>query len=349
MQRDLPDGVALVYYVCQERRLLAWLLTRGDLRFVEQPVPGAEVARLVAAQRAALEGRAPLSAVRQAGARLHDVLVRPLLPVPGSVRALVFVPDAALHSASFAALWVPETGRYLAEEHLLGLSPSGSVLASHLEGSTAIPARPRTLVVGNPRVDAATWRGLASLPAAEREAAEVAALYAAPELLTGEAATRAAFLDALRKSDVVHYAGHAAAVTGDPATSRLLLAAAPGDSGALFLRELPRRGLRARLVVLAACRTAAGRVSRTEGALSLSRPFLAAGVPHVVGSLWDADDEVSRTFFVAFHRRLLAGAEPALALRGTQLAILHDGDPTLAHPSTWAGFVSVGALRGPSR
>ena len=72
-------------------------------------------------------------------------------------------------------------------------------------------------------------------------------------------------------------------------------------------------------------------------------------MPNVVGSLWDVDDEVSRTFFVAFHRSLLAGADPALALQSTQLLLLHSGDPTLAHPSTWAGFVSIGALRPPPR
>ena len=143
--------------------------------------------------------------------------------------------------------------------------------------------------------------------------------------------------------------GTPAPLADDPARSRLLLAADAGDSGALYLRDLPWRDLRAALVVLAACRSAAGTVSRTEGALSLSRPFLAAGVPNVVGSLWDVDDEVSRTFFVAFHRSLLAGADPARALQSAQLLLLHSGDPTLAHPSTWAGFVSIGALRTPVR
>ena len=135
----------------------------------------------------------------------------------------------------------------------------------------------------------------------------------------------------------------------DPARSRLLLAPDAGDSGALSLRDLPFRDLRAGLVVLAACRSAAGPVSRTEGAFSLGRPFMAAGVPNVVGSLWDVDDEASRTFFVPFHRSLLAGADPARALQATQLSLLHSGDPTLAHPSTWAGFVSLGALRTPAR
>jgi CHAT domain-containing protein len=64
----------------------------------------------------------------------------------------------------------------------------------------------------------------------------------------------------------------------------------------------------------------------------------------VVGSLWDVDDAVSRRFFVAFHRALLAEGEPLLALRQTQLDLLHDDDPVLSHPASWAGFVAVGGL-----
>ena len=142
LQRDLPQGVALVYYVSLDRRLLAWLVTRDDLRFVEQPIPQAEIVRLVAAQQAALERRATLATVRWVGARLHDVLVRPLTPFPASVRALAFVPDASLHSASFGALWDRVAGRYLAEDYVLGVSPSGKVLIRH-SGDSGLPPGPR--------------------------------------------------------------------------------------------------------------------------------------------------------------------------------------------------------------
>jgi len=350
LQRGLPDGVALVYYTCVGGRLLAWRVTRDDLRFAEQPAPEAEIARLAAVQRASLERRAPLAAVRRAGERLYDVLVRPLGLVD-SGRALVFLPDAALHSVSFAALWNRDTGRYLIEEAAIGLSPSGTFLIRHLDDARPIPKDPRALIVGNPRVGGPAGRGADALPAAEKEAEEIARLYPSPELLTGGAATKAAFLDGLRRSDVVHYAGHAVAREDDPAGSRLLLAADPGagDTGALRLRELPWRGLRPRVVVLAACRSAGGALTRGEGALSLSRPFLAAGVPNVVGSLWDVDDETSRAFFVEFHRTLLAAADPSAGLRATQLALLRGADEALAHPSAWAGFVSIGALRASSR
>jgi CHAT domain-containing protein len=163
----------------------------------------------------------------------------------------------------------------------------------------------------------------------------------------GSRATKTAFLDGIRVSQVVHYAGHAASSAEPPFAARLLFArdAITGESGALYLHELSRRDLpRTRVVVLAACRTAAGRVSRVEGALSLARPFLAAGVPDVVASLWDIDDSVSRQFFVVFHRALLAEGDPDMALRKAQLVLLKGEDATLAHPASWAAFICMGGL-----
>jgi CHAT domain-containing protein/tetratricopeptide (TPR) repeat protein len=344
LQRELPEGVAVVYYVSRKDRLLSWVLTRDASRFVERASTASELRRLVAAHGAAVEVRAALPVVRARAAQLYDELVRPLAPFLASSRALVFVGDHALPPVAFASLWDRETGRYLVEDHLVGLAPSGAVF---VRATAATAARrpdpsPAALVVGNPRLDPEL--GMPSLPEAEREAFDVARLYARSERLTGSAATKAAFLQRLPGSRVVHFAGHG--VSGDaPWSARLLFAPDPPDEGAFFLHELEGRSLpRTRLVVLAACHTAAGAPSPVEGPLSLARPFLAAGVPSVVGSLWAVDDAVSRRFSVAFHRALLDGGEPLLALWRTQLALLRDADPLLSHPASWAGFVAVGGV-----
>jgi CHAT domain-containing protein len=348
LRQELPEGVTLVYYVSLDDRLFAWALSRQGVNFVERSLRGAELSRLVAAHRSALEMRTPIEVVRRAGGRLHDELIRPLAPFLASQRMLVFIPDGVLQSVAFASLWDQQTGRYLVQDHLLGVTPSGTVF---VRASTAAASRratsPRALVIGNPRFDRRVWTGLATLPGAEAEAGEIARLYVAARLLTGNHATRAAFLDGVRDSQVVHFAGHAASGAEAASTTRLLFAADPHgrDSGALYLHELGHRGFpQTRVVVLAACRTAAGPVSRVEGVLSLGRPFLAAGVPDVVASLWDIDDSVSRRFFVAFHRALLVEADPMVALRRAQMTLLVDGDVTLAHPASWAPFICIGGV-----
>jgi CHAT domain-containing protein len=286
--------------------------------------------------------------VREQAARLYDELVRPLDPVLRPHPALIMIPDAALQAVSFAGLWDRETGRYLVEDHLVGAAPSGTVFVRASIGAGAAPRGPASavLAVGNPRLDRDVAAGLPSLRGAEVEAAEIARLYAHGEVLTAGAATKSAFLQRVADSQVVHFGGHT--VGGDaPWTTRLLLASDPGtgDTGALYLNDLDGKDLRrTRVVVLATCRTATGAGSRVEGALSFARPFLAAGVTSVVGSLWDIDNAVSRRFFFAFHRALLAEGEPLLALRHAQIALRRDHDPVLSHPTSWAGFVSIGGL-----
>lgn len=348
LRRALPEGVILVYYLPLEDRVFAWMLSREEFHFIERPLPAAELSRLVAAHRAAIEGRAPQEVVRRTGARLYDEFILPFTPFFASPRALVFVPDGLLQSVAFASLWNQRTGRYLVEDFVLGVVPSGSVFVRS-SAAAAAPRRlaPRALVVGNPHFDRRVWTGLSDLPGAEAEAGEIARLYGRARLLTGKEATKAAFLSGVRGSDVVHFAGHAAVSAEAPSSARLLFAPdVPGeDSGALYLHQLGRHVFApARVVVLGACRTAAGPVSRVEGALSLGRPLLAAGVPDVVGSLWDIDDLVSRRFFIAFHRALLVEGDPILALRKAQLALLRGDDVSLAHPASWAAFICMGGL-----
>jgi CHAT domain-containing protein/tetratricopeptide (TPR) repeat protein len=348
LQRELPEGLAIIYYVSLEDRLFAWALSRENCDFIERPLPAAELSKLVAAYRSAIEGRASQEAMRLTSGRLHDELVRPLLPFIGQQRALAFVPDGILQTVAFAGLWNRQTGRYLIEDSSIVITPSGTVFVHASAGSVARHTLAvRALVVGNPQLDRGGWLGLPNLPAAEAEAREIAHLYPGSLLLTGVGATKSAFLDRADSSQVVHYAGHAAVSADAISTARLLLAPDPrtGDSGALYLHDLGSQGFpRTRVVVLAACRTAAGTVSRVEGAFGLGQPFLAAGVPHVIASLWDIDDSVSRRFFLAFHRALLTEGDPVLALRTTQIALLRSGDSSLAHPASWAAFISMGGI-----
>jgi CHAT domain-containing protein len=348
LQHEMPEGSALVYYVVSPTRLLSWVVTRGEVRFLERSLLADDLQEAVAAYRTALERRAPIPFLREHSARLFDELVRPLGPWLDAQQVLVIVPDAVLQSISFASLWNRQSGRYLAEDHLVASAPSGTVFvrASEAAAREAIPAAPHVLAVGNPRLDRERSKGLPSLAGAEAEAAQIAELYRGSELLTGRAATIAAFLAGARESEIIHFAGHSTLIDGFGA-SQLLLAPDPqsGASGVLDTAELDQTDFpRTRVVVLAGCRTASGSISQLEGAMGLARPFIAAGVPSVIASLWDVDDALSRRFFVEFHRALLSERDPALALRATQAAFLRDPDPTLAHPSSWAGFACIGGV-----
>jgi CHAT domain-containing protein len=69
---------------------------------------------------------------------------------------------------------------------------------------------------------------------------------------------------------------------------------------------------------------------------------LLAGVPKVVASLWDIDDEGTRLLAQGLHKRLRSGEGISEALRGAQLELLHSEDESLSSPSVWAAFQVLG-------
>jgi CHAT domain-containing protein/tetratricopeptide (TPR) repeat protein len=152
----------------------------------------------------------------------------------------------------------------------------------------------------------------------------------------------------VQQARVVHFAVHAFADERWPDRSGIQLSAFTAEGrprqGLLPLSRLYSLDLAADLVVLSACRTAAGPVVAGEGTLSLSRAFLHDGVPRVVAALWDVDDRATARLMESFYRALLGeGRSVPEALRLAQLELRRD--PRFRHPVFWAGFVVDGDWR----
>ena len=97
------------------------------------------------------------------------------------------------------------------------------------------------------------------------------------------------------------------------------------------------------LVVLSACETGVGQVEAGEGVFGLRRALVIAGSESQLLSLWQVDDEATKTLMVGFYKRLLNGAERGGALRTMQLRMLREAD--YAHPYYWASFIPAGDWR----
>ena len=101
----------------------------------------------------------------------------------------------------------------------------------------------------------------------------------------------------------VHLACHGFVDTERPMLSSLALTPDGGDAGRLGCLDLLGMSIDADLAVLSACETARGRVYMTEGVLGLTHPFLHAGAPRVLCSLWNVDDEATQALMLAFYER----------------------------------------------
>jgi len=344
IRRRLPGDTVLVQFAVLRDRVLIWRLQRDGAgeRFVEQRIPEADLSAKVAA----LRWRGRQATGNEAAADLFDLLVRPWLRPDDAGKPIVFVPDKVLHRVPFAALWDRAGRRFLVEDHPLAIAPSASLFVNAVARQQEQPAPPaaRGLVVGEPALDPQDFPTLYPLPGAAEEATRLSASTGAA-LLKGRAADKAAFLSAASKADWIHFAGHAVIDSRNMLLSKLALAPpAAGGSGALTAREIYSLDLRStRLVVLAACDTGLEYVPGSEGATSLARAFLAAGVPTVVASLWNIADRPTAALLAAFHRHLRAGSQPAEALRKAQIELLHSSQETERSPAAWGAFEVIGA------
>jgi CHAT domain-containing protein len=331
IQRLLPVGTTLLEYQVGEGGVVVWVLDRE--RFTMVPLPGDRQSLLgqVRRFRAAITGQAPLAEVEQQAQALYRRL---LAPARGEIHGdrVVIVPHAILHYLPFAALRSP-AGRWLVEDFALSTLPSASVLRYLVDKGADAAAR--ALVVGNPDLGA----GLA-LPWAEREARMVGQHEPGATVLLRADATEGRVKTLLGTVGLVHLATHGELSESDPLSSAVLLTPGDGEDGRLEVREVFGLDLHARLVVLSACETGLGQLSRGDELVGLQRAFLYAGTPAVVTTLWKVDDRASFELIRAFYERVDAGG-PVTALRQAQLETAR----AFPHPFAWAAFGLTGVSR----
>jgi CHAT domain-containing protein len=353
IQRQMPDDAQLLEYAMLKDKLVIWLISKTAIEDRIAPVPLAELKERID-QYLALISQPPGKndqLWREKAMELHDILIRPVEPLLDRRKQICVIPDKALTRLPFGAIVARSSGKLLIEDYRLSYASSADLFLDSTEKAKlkSSVVQERLLSVGNPRYDRRAFPSLDDLPSARREAIEIASFYTAPKsppmTLVDAAATKSAILRGLKRADVAHLALHYAPDPWSPMLSRMPLASGTGNEkdGVLQMYELYRlKSLRPRLVMLSACQTRGEEYLGGEGAIGVSRPFEAAGIPLVVASLWPVATDATSDLMINFHReRKRAGRPTAEALRAAQLALLsRAGD--YSHPYYWAAFILVG-------
>jgi CHAT domain-containing protein/Tfp pilus assembly protein PilF len=365
----LPDAdTALLEFIVADRKTYLFVLTRSgamDVRVYPLEIKQQDLADRVERFRQMLStsDNGFLKPARE----LYDLLIKPAAArLQGKTRLLI-VPDGVLWELPFQVLQTPRN-RYLIDDHTISYAPSLTVLREMIQAHRMKKARslaaPRLLAMGNPalgaqpltRAEAASMAvAFDPLPEAERQVRALARVYgpAHSQIYVGPAASEEQFKSRAQDYDILHLATHGILDDRSPMYSHLLLAPTPGatqEDGVLEARELMKLELRADLVVLSACETARGRVSRGEGMIGLTWALFVAGAPTTLVSQWKVSSESTAQLMIEFHRRLRSdpahppgSARPnsvAEALRAAALKLKRDS--RYQHPFYWAGFVVVG-------
>jgi CHAT domain-containing protein len=352
LQRLIPEQSEILEYALVDGKLVGWLVSRELFCTKQVDISAKELTGKVSdfLQNISHPSNEPDERAEQLGRELYTVLLAPFEGLLRSDKQLCIVPDKILNYLPFAALKSPVSGRYLIEDFTISFSPSANAFlaGSELARSKEAVQREALACVGDPAFSGADFPGFPRLRSAAMEAREVARLYGSIPWV-GEQATKKRVIFAMARSDVVHLATHLFVDDDSPLLSGLLLAGGPNGGapadGLLRAFDVYRLDLsRPRLVVLSACQTAIEASYRGEGAIGFARPFIARGVPVVVGSLWKVETDSTRDLMVRFHAYRQKGLWTASALRQAQLDILGGGGDLGSMPYYWAGLVAVGGL-----
>jgi CHAT domain-containing protein len=365
LQEQLGEGEVLVSFQVPPRQQLLpsiqaepWALVVSRDRVARVGLPSTP--RLTAAAltfAGMFQDEDPAAA--DVGHALWLQLLQPALDAidhEGLPTRLVLVPDGPLHSLPFAGLRpaavesalddsvpgdsVPGGGLPLGEQVALSRAPSLTTWLALRQATADEPTTPSpALILGAPAWPSAAGDPLPDLPAAAEEARAVAAALGTSAAVHIEKEAKESRIKALiSPPSLLHLAAHAQSADAAAGRHAVVLAEGEGEDGLLQAREVAVLPLDGSIVLLSACRGAAGRVLPGDGLQGLSRAFLVAGAPVVVGSLWPVPDDAAAAFIPPLARALAKGESVDVALSIARAERRAAGD----NPSAWAGFVAIG-------
>lgn len=319
---EIPADVQVLEYVLLDNRLLVWLVSRDKFLSTEVPVKRSVLEAKVAGFLEKINAR---SSVEREAEDLYRLLIEPLESHLDPKRALVIIPDQALHRLNFPALRSSATKRFLVERYTVLESPN---LTTLLSASPGVPSRSSIVAFGAQR----------DTTFAARELRELDSIYASISRFDREAALKPDFLKSLSEAHVLHYAGHSTDAS-DPLRSSILLDGDVEGPNSITAVDISRQKMPANsVVVLASCDSSVGNSRDGIGMRGLTSAFLISGAGSVVGSLWLVEARSTSDLVLQFHKEFARGRPVAEALRQAQLAFIKGGK----HPYDWSGFVVTG-------
>jgi CHAT domain-containing protein/tetratricopeptide (TPR) repeat protein/ligand-binding sensor domain-containing protein len=339
LRNQFTDGQAALQFLPTSKSLYIQIVTKRGTEIREVAVPAAELQRRAVQLSTALAtqggrgtvlppGREPAKLDIQAElAWFYDQLLRPVENDLAGVKQIFVVPAGALSYVPFSALirTTEPKAEYAVERFQFGYLPSLYLFDLVMRAKAGDPSR-SSLVVGDPD---------GTLPGARAEANDVHKILGGTVLI-GEQATLDAIRKDVPKARVLHLATHGKLVKPTPEDSWLMLANGQHLS-VIDTMMLPLQDTD--MVVMSACESALS-ADGMEYA-TLARALAQAGTPSILATLWQVPDAPSKELIEHFYDYARTD-DRFTALAKAQRDMLKSGDPDLAKPGAWAGYIPFG-------
>ncbi|MEU7871475.1 CHAT domain-containing protein [Dactylosporangium sp. NPDC049140] len=312
------DGHLLVELVAVDGVLYAVTARAGRTRLYEVGPLAAAVREVELARfllRRLARGRAPRGSedlLERAGRCLQAALLGPAADEVGG-RPVVIAPPSRLHAVPWAML--PALRRLP-----WCVAPSAAVWLR----ARSLPPDPRrrTVVVVGP-----------GLPGTRAEAAQIAAGYRRPVVLTDAEATAAKVLAAVDGAATAHIAAHGVFRADNPLFSSLRLA-----DGELTVYDLGRLRRAPRRLILSSCESGMVAAMPGDELLGMISVLVPLGTTSLLASVVPVNDAATAPFMAQVHAGLRAGAAGGEALADARAGT--DGGPVAL--ATALAFVALG-------
>ncbi len=167
-------------------------------------------------------------------------------------------------------------------------------------------------------------------------------------ILLDSFATKKNFLVFAEKSNILHMATHTIVNDSIPEKSLIAFYLNPNQlsiENNLYLQEIYNLKLdNTKLVVLSACETGTGKLTKGEGLMSLTRAFTYAGCPNVISSLWKADDKSTSWIMQRFYKYYKVCEDASTSLQNAKLDYINSPEieKRFKTPNYWAHLVFTG-------
>ena len=294
---------------------------------------------------------------------LYKKILKPVEKFIPENSNLIIVPDDLLFYVPFEMLIYNTTkckskydfknAKYLLEKYSISYNSSASLLDQKIK-SKRNPTK-GFFAIGNPDFkslfsqDSERLQEFSSIPQllnSEIEVKKVNEILSGVnrEIYIGEEATELQFREEAADYRVIHLATHFFFNDRLPLYSKIALTKHKQETEDGFLNtyEIFNINLNAELVVLSACNSGLGKLSRGEGLLGISRSFFYAGVPSLLLSLWNVDDEATSEIMVGFYKYLKEGNSKNKSLQLAKLDLLKSEQKDHTDPFYWAPFILIG-------
>ncbi len=353
LHTNLPDDMAMVMYVVNDKELMIFWATKANTGIVTGTIPDnffktAEgwITALKSPERPANAGPLvlrtkigkvpgpshPVVEVKSGAEQLYNLLIEPVLPQIKDKKAWCIIPNGKLTHLPFHALGkTNEAGKF---EYI---AASKNIFYTNQPSELFIPWDRR-----NKESFAAFGNPDKTLESAGTEAKQIAKVYKTAAVYTEDGATVDKATQSLSNLHYVHFATHGVLIYPEFDSSYLVFA--PGadqpNGGKLTLHEIGMLNIKGcDLVTLSACETAVSAEIAKGWYVSPANAFLINRVRSVIASLWEVDDVSTSLLMQQFYKHLQTMPK-AEALRQAMADV--SARPEFEHPFYWAAFVLYG-------